>query len=277
MEPELRLLAACQHHPQLGRHAAEKVLKTPEPVGRVELVQIVDHEHEPLLERFQVGEQALDQRLAAELRRRGDPLDEVLARPHRRAPRSPRARSAGHPVRRARPQPRRHARRGPPPRPRSGAAPSCRCRPVRRRAPPRPEGTPRAARAVPCGGPTGCAQAAPAGPDVPRRRSLPRTRVNPGPTEGRSRDAEPFRAPFRGGPGWCSSSPSISFLRARVAIVTCRRSPRVDDDRASRPGARASDPGRPRPEDERHREGRPFARPASRRSRPELDCAKWLT
>ncbi len=79
MEPELRLLAACQHHPELGRHAGEKVLKAPEPLGRVELVQIVDHEHEPPLERFQVGEQALDQRLAAESRRRGDPLDEVLA------------------------------------------------------------------------------------------------------------------------------------------------------------------------------------------------------
>jgi hypothetical protein len=59
--------------------AYRRVVPSPEPLGRVELVQIVDHEHEPPLERFQVGEQALDQRLAAEFRRRGDPLGQLLA------------------------------------------------------------------------------------------------------------------------------------------------------------------------------------------------------
>ena len=98
-----------------------------------QLVQVVDDQHERLVERAQVGQQPLDDRLAAERRRGADPLDEPFpadrgGQPHRR----PTARSAARPLRRARPRPTRPGRPGL--RPTIARGPSCRCPPARTRA-----------------------------------------------------------------------------------------------------------------------------------------------
>ena len=74
MQPEARILARGQHHPQPRGQPGQEELEQPQRFRRAQLVQIVDHQHDRLLERVQVGEQPLDDRLAAEGRRGADPL-----------------------------------------------------------------------------------------------------------------------------------------------------------------------------------------------------------
>ena len=74
MQPEARILARGQHHPQLRGQPGQEELEQPQRFRRAQLVQIVDHQYDRLLERVQVGQQPLDNRLAVEGRRGADPL-----------------------------------------------------------------------------------------------------------------------------------------------------------------------------------------------------------
>jgi hypothetical protein len=49
------LLACREHHPQLRRQPCEEQLQPGERVFRVELVHVVDHQHERLLEFIELG------------------------------------------------------------------------------------------------------------------------------------------------------------------------------------------------------------------------------
>ena len=131
------VLAGCQHDAQRrAASAARNRSSHAQRVDRAKLVQVVDHQHGRLLQRAEVGQQLLDHRLALEGRRRIDPL--APTRPLRRARRSRSARTAARPARPARPTPSPPGPRAPSPRSTSAAGPSCRCRPARRPAPPRP-------------------------------------------------------------------------------------------------------------------------------------------
>ena len=61
-----------------GRPAGEQALELRERLGRAQLVQVVDHEHDRLVQRAELGDQALDDRVAVELRRRRELLDEPV-------------------------------------------------------------------------------------------------------------------------------------------------------------------------------------------------------
>ena len=79
VQAERRLLARREHDPQLRRQPREQHLQPGERVFRVELVQVVDHQHERLLEPLQLGQEPLDHHRAREARRRADPLDDLVA------------------------------------------------------------------------------------------------------------------------------------------------------------------------------------------------------
>ena len=54
---------------------ARKQLEAGQGLGHVQLVQIVDHQQERVVEQLEVGEQLFDHCLAAEVGGRLDPLD----------------------------------------------------------------------------------------------------------------------------------------------------------------------------------------------------------
>ena len=59
--------------PQLWRQPGEKQLERGPRAGRLQLVQIVDHEHDRLVERAEIRQQLLDDHLAAQARSGADP------------------------------------------------------------------------------------------------------------------------------------------------------------------------------------------------------------
>ena len=79
MQAERRLLARREHDPQLRRQPREQQLQPGERVFGVELVQVVDHQHERLLEPLELRQEPLDHHRAREARRRADPLDHLVA------------------------------------------------------------------------------------------------------------------------------------------------------------------------------------------------------
>ena len=79
MQAERRLLASREQDPQLCRHPREQQLQPGQRVLGAELVEIVDHQLERLLEPLELGQQPLDDRRAGEARRRTDPLDDLVA------------------------------------------------------------------------------------------------------------------------------------------------------------------------------------------------------
>ena len=79
MQAEPRLLASREDDPQLGRQPREQQLQPGERVLGAELVEIVDHERDRLLEPRELGQQPLDDDRAGEARRRAHPLDDLIA------------------------------------------------------------------------------------------------------------------------------------------------------------------------------------------------------
>ena len=61
---------ARQHHLQERRTTGDQELELPERIGRAKLVQVVDHEHDALLEQGQLRYQALDDCVTVKRRRR---------------------------------------------------------------------------------------------------------------------------------------------------------------------------------------------------------------
>ena len=76
MQPQPRVLTCGQRNTERGRELAQEALEQDERVGRPELMEVVDDHDERLVERAQVGQQALDDGLAAERRRGAHALDE---------------------------------------------------------------------------------------------------------------------------------------------------------------------------------------------------------
>ena len=103
VQAERRLLARREHDAQLRRQPREQQLQPGQRVVGVELVQVVDHQHERLLEPLELGQQPLDHRRAREARRRADPLDDLVAGRIGERVDQVRARTAARHVRRARP------------------------------------------------------------------------------------------------------------------------------------------------------------------------------
>ena len=98
---------------QLGGSSRQEVLEQAQRLGGAQLVQVVDDEHDRLVERVEVRQQPLDHGVAAERRRGADPLDEPFLADRSGQPRRPpTARTAARPPRRARPTPRRPGRQG---------------------------------------------------------------------------------------------------------------------------------------------------------------------
>ena len=66
MQAERRLLACREHDPQPCRQPREQHLQPGERVVGVELVQVVDHQLERLLEPLELGQESLDHHRACE-------------------------------------------------------------------------------------------------------------------------------------------------------------------------------------------------------------------
>ena len=78
MQPELRVAARREHDPEQTRPLSQQCLELGERLRRGELVQVVDHQHNRLLQRLELGTQTLDHRGSFELGRRREPLHESL-------------------------------------------------------------------------------------------------------------------------------------------------------------------------------------------------------
>ena len=78
MEAELWVSSRRQHHAQRRRDPGEEALQQPQRVGRAQLVEVVDHQHDGLLEPVEAGQQRLDDAVPAEGRGRADALDQAL-------------------------------------------------------------------------------------------------------------------------------------------------------------------------------------------------------
>ena len=78
MQPKLRVAASQQHDPEQRRPASEQEFELRERLWRVQLVQIVDDEHDRLFQRAELREETLDDRFPVELRRRRQLLDERI-------------------------------------------------------------------------------------------------------------------------------------------------------------------------------------------------------
>ncbi|HEX2311915.1 MAG TPA: hypothetical protein VHH91_14480 [Vicinamibacterales bacterium] len=74
-----RLLARREQDPDLCGWPRDQHLQPGERVFRVELVQVVDHQLDRLLEPLQLRQEPLYHHRAREARRRTDPLDDVVA------------------------------------------------------------------------------------------------------------------------------------------------------------------------------------------------------
>ncbi len=79
VQAERRLLACREHDPQPCRQPPEQHLQPLERVAGVKLVQVVDHQRERLLEPLELRQESLQHHRACELRRRADPLDDLIA------------------------------------------------------------------------------------------------------------------------------------------------------------------------------------------------------
>ena len=77
MKTEPRVLTSRQNHAKTRRQPGQKRLEPCRRVGRVKLVEIIDHEHSRLLEQFKIGEELVDHRLPAEARCRVNMLNHV--------------------------------------------------------------------------------------------------------------------------------------------------------------------------------------------------------
>ena len=69
MQTEPQILPSREHEPHLLRRSEQEQFELAERFIGGELVQVVDHEREPLLERDEISEQTLDGRPAIERRR----------------------------------------------------------------------------------------------------------------------------------------------------------------------------------------------------------------
>ena len=78
VQPERRLLASDDDQSQLRGQPGHEELEPPQRIVRAQLVQVVDHQHDRLLERVQVRQEALDDGLTLERRRGGHPLHQLV-------------------------------------------------------------------------------------------------------------------------------------------------------------------------------------------------------
>ena len=76
VQPEARVMAARQHHPQQRRPPRDEQFELPQRVSSVKLMQVIEHEHHRPLQRAQLGRQAPNDRLPLEHRRRPSLLHE---------------------------------------------------------------------------------------------------------------------------------------------------------------------------------------------------------
>ena len=72
MQAERGIRTRHQHDPRLCRQPSEEQLERRQRVGRLELVQVVDHQHDRPLERLQIRQQPFDDELAAQAGSRAD-------------------------------------------------------------------------------------------------------------------------------------------------------------------------------------------------------------
>jgi hypothetical protein len=73
MQPQPQVPAGGEHEPQLRRRAQHQQLKLALRLVRAQLVQVVDHQPDPVLQRPQVLQQPLDNCPAVKVGRRGQP------------------------------------------------------------------------------------------------------------------------------------------------------------------------------------------------------------
>ena len=78
VQAERRFLACPEQDPQLGRQPHQQHLQPGERVFAVELVEVVDHQLERVLEPLELGQEPLDHNRPCEPRRRADPLDDLV-------------------------------------------------------------------------------------------------------------------------------------------------------------------------------------------------------
>ena len=71
MQPQPHVVARGQHKSELLRRAHQQQLELAQRVLGTQLVKVVDHNPDRLLERLQILEQTLDDRPAVEIRRAG--------------------------------------------------------------------------------------------------------------------------------------------------------------------------------------------------------------
>ena len=84
MHVQVRLGAARQHDPQAGGPPGDEQLQPPQRLRRLQLVQIIDHQHQRLFDRTKVLQHPLDHGLAAKPGCRADPLDGAADSPRER-------------------------------------------------------------------------------------------------------------------------------------------------------------------------------------------------
>ena len=126
MHVQVRLRAARQHDPQAGGTPGDEQLQPRQRLRRLQLVQVVDHEHQRLFERTKVLQQPFDHRLAAKPGSRAERLDGAAeSRRERVGHREPEVLRVSFAAARPRPTP--CARRPRCPRATSARASSCRC------------------------------------------------------------------------------------------------------------------------------------------------------
>jgi hypothetical protein len=78
MEPDRRVVAGREDDPQARRPASEEALQLAVCLCGGELVEVVDHEHDLVVEPVKLGDEPVDERLAVELRGRGAWLDQLF-------------------------------------------------------------------------------------------------------------------------------------------------------------------------------------------------------
>ena len=193
VQAQPQVMAGGEDEPQPGGSAHDQQLQLAQRLGRAQLVQVIDHQPDPVVQRGEIGQQPFDDRPAVEIGRRHQGPDQLRpGAPSPAARRVPKARTAAGHAPRPAPVPTRPVPPGPPRRSRKRAGASSRFRAAptpRSPAPPR-----RAARKAPGGndssrraGAAG-ALALPAG-GRPHDALLDRPRPHPTPPADRSRAA----------------------------------------------------------------------------------------
>ena len=152
VQPQPHPLPGRQHHPQLLRTPQQQQLQLAPRLRRPQLVHVIDHQPDPLIQPRQVLQQPLHHRPPVQLRRRRQRPHQPRPREQSRAARPPpTARTAAHHAPPPPPAPRPPAPPGPPPRSTTAARPSSRSPPAP--TPPPPAPPPPAARTTPAGTP----------------------------------------------------------------------------------------------------------------------------